>query len=51
MGKFRKIEKPLKGVYILEPIVFEDYRGFCVERYYFREVEDEINFYYTEEEK
>ncbi|MFZ8831617.1 MAG: dTDP-4-dehydrorhamnose 3,5-epimerase family protein [Thermodesulfobacteriaceae bacterium] len=51
MGKFRKIETALKGVYILEPTVFEDYRGFFVESYYFREVEDKINFYYTEEER
>jgi dTDP-4-dehydrorhamnose 3,5-epimerase len=28
MGKFRKIETALKDVYILEPTVFEDYRGF-----------------------
>ncbi len=51
MGKFRKIETPLKGVYILEPTVFEDHRGFFMEICYFREVEDKINFYYTEEER
>jgi dTDP-4-dehydrorhamnose 3,5-epimerase len=38
MGKFRKIETPLKDGYILEPIVFEDHREFFMESYYFREV-------------
>lgn len=28
MGKFRKIETPLKDVYVLEPTVFEDHRRF-----------------------
>ena len=45
MGKFRKIETPLEGVYILEPTVFEDHRGFFMESYNKRDFE-EIGLYF-----
>ncbi len=45
MGKFRKLETKLKGVYILEPTVFEDHRGFFVESYNKKDFE-EIGLYY-----
>ncbi|MFN3788124.1 dTDP-4-dehydrorhamnose 3,5-epimerase [Sulfurihydrogenibium azorense] len=47
MGKFKKLETPLKGVYILEPAVFQDHRGFFMESYNkkdFEEVGIDINF-------
>lgn len=40
MGKFRKIKTALEGVYILEPTVFEDHRGFFMESYNKREFEE-----------
>ncbi|WP_038056328.1 dTDP-4-dehydrorhamnose 3,5-epimerase [Thermodesulfobacterium hydrogeniphilum] len=40
MGKFRKIETELEGVYILEPTVFEDHRGFFMESYNKRDFEE-----------
>lgn len=40
MGKFRKIETALEGVYILEPTVFEDHRGFFMESYNKRDFEE-----------
>jgi dTDP-4-dehydrorhamnose 3,5-epimerase len=40
MGKFRKIETPLESVYILEPTVFEDHRGFFIESYNKRDFEE-----------
>jgi dTDP-4-dehydrorhamnose 3,5-epimerase (EC 5.1.3.13) len=46
MGKFRKIETPLKGVYILEPTVFEDHRGFFMESYNKRDFE-ELGLYFN----
>lgn len=47
MGKFRKIETSLKGVYLLEPTVFEDHRGFFMESYNkndFKEIGIDIDF-------
>jgi len=46
MGKFRKIETPLKGVYILEPTVFEDHRGFFMESYNRKDFE-ELGLYFN----
>lgn len=40
MGKFKKIETTLEGVYILEPTVFEDHRGFFMESYNKRDFEE-----------
>ena len=45
MGKFRKIETKLKGVYLLEPTVFEDHRGFFMESYNKKDFE-EIGLYF-----
>lgn len=45
MGKFKKIETSLKGVYLLEPTVFEDHRGFFMESYNKKDFE-EIGLYY-----
>ena len=33
MGKFKKIETSIKDVYIIEPTVFEDDRGYFMETY------------------
>ncbi|PRX35671.1 dTDP-4-dehydrorhamnose 3,5-epimerase [Orenia metallireducens] len=33
MGKFKKIETPIKDLYIIEPTVFGDHRGFFMESY------------------
>ena len=40
MGKFKKFETALEGVYILEPTVFEDHRGFFMESYNKRDFEE-----------
>ncbi|HAA83206.1 MAG TPA: dTDP-4-dehydrorhamnose 3,5-epimerase [Thermodesulfobacterium commune] len=40
MGKFKKIETALEGVYILEPTVFEDHRGFFMESYNKKDFEE-----------
>lgn len=40
MGKFRKVETQLKDVYILEPTVFEDHRGFFMESYNKKDFEE-----------
>jgi len=40
MGKFRKIETALEGVYLLEPTVFEDHRGFFMESYNKKDLEE-----------
>lgn len=40
MGKFKKLETKLKGVYILEPTVFEDHRGFFMESYNKKDFEE-----------
>jgi dTDP-4-dehydrorhamnose 3,5-epimerase len=45
MSKFRKIETYLKGVYILEPTIFEDNRGFFMESYNKKDFE-EIGLYF-----
>lgn len=45
MGKFKKIKTSLKGVYLLEPTVFEDHRGFFMESYNKKDFE-EIGLYY-----
>jgi len=40
MGKFKKIPTKLEGVYILEPTVFEDHRGFFMESYNKKDFEE-----------
>ena len=45
MGKFKKIPTFLKGVYILEPTIFEDHRGFFMESYNKKDFE-EIGLYF-----
>lgn len=40
MGKFKKVETAIEGVYILEPAVFEDHRGFFMESYNKKDFED-----------
>jgi len=45
MGKFKKYETMLEGVYILEPTVFEDHRGFFMESYNKRDFE-ELGLYF-----
>lgn len=40
MGKFRKVETGLEGVYLLEPTVFEDHRGFFMESYNKKDLEE-----------
>ena len=37
MGKFKKIETGIEGLYVIEPTVFEDNRGFFMETYSKRE--------------
>jgi len=47
MTKFKKIPTKLDGVYILEPTVFEDHRGFFMESYNkkdFEEIGINLNF-------
>ncbi len=39
MVKFKRIDTELEGVYILEPTVFEDHRGFFMESYNSRDLE------------
>ncbi len=45
MGKFRKLTISLEGVYIFEPTVFEDHRGFFMETYNKKDFE-EIGFFF-----
>ena len=45
MAKFKKIPTKLEGVYILEPTVFEDHRGFFMESYNKKDFE-EIGLYF-----
>ena len=33
MNKLKKLETNLQGIYIIEPLVFEDSRGFFLESY------------------
>lgn len=40
MGKFKKIETGIEGLYVIEPTVFEDDRGFFMETYSKKEFED-----------
>ena len=40
MGKFRKIDTPLEGLYVIEPLVFGDSRGFFVESWNKKEFEE-----------
>ncbi|MFN4308896.1 dTDP-4-dehydrorhamnose 3,5-epimerase [Sulfurihydrogenibium azorense] len=40
MNKFKKVETPLKSVYIIEPTAFYDERGFFMESYNKREFEE-----------
>ena len=45
MGKFKKIETSIEGVYIIEPTVFGDSRGYFMETYSKKDFE-EIGLYY-----
>lgn len=40
MGKFKKIETGIDGLYVIEPTVFEDNRGFFMETYSKRDFEE-----------
>lgn len=40
MGKFKRLETDLEGVYILEPTVFEDHRGFFMESFNKKDLEE-----------
>jgi dTDP-4-dehydrorhamnose 3,5-epimerase len=40
MGKFRKIDTPIEGLYIIEPSVFGDSRGFFMESWNKKEFEE-----------
>lgn len=40
MGKLKKVETKLPGVYIIEPTVFEDHRGFFMESYNQKDMEE-----------
>lgn len=40
MGKFKRLETSLPSVYLLEPTVFEDHRGFFMESYNKRDFEE-----------
>ena len=47
MAKFKKIETPIKGLYIIEPTVFGDHRGFFMESWNkkdFEEIGLNLNF-------
>ena len=45
MGKFKKIETSIEGVYIIEPTVFGDNRGYFMETYSKKDFE-ELGLYY-----
>lgn len=45
MGKFKKIETSIEGVYVIEPTVFGDERGYFMETYSKTEFE-ELGLYY-----
>ena len=48
--KFKKISTKLQGVFILEPTVFEDHRGFFMESYNKREFEElGLNFNFVQD--
>jgi len=40
MGKFRKIDTPIEGLYVIEPSVFGDSRGFFMESWNKKEFEE-----------
>ena len=40
MGKFRKIDTPIEGLYVIEPSVFGDKRGFFMESWNKKEFEE-----------
>lgn len=40
MGKFKKIETGIKGLYVIEPTIFEDTRGFFMETYNQKDFEE-----------
>ena len=40
MGKFRKLETKIDGVFIIEPSVFGDNRGYFMETYNKKDFED-----------
>ena len=45
MGKFKKIETSIDGVYVIEPTIFGDNRGYFMETYskkYFEELQENI---------
>jgi len=47
MSKFKKISTPIKDLYIIEPTVFSDHRGFFMESYNkkeFAEIDLNLNF-------
>jgi len=47
MGKFKFMETSIEGVYIIEPVVFEDERGYFMETYHkeeFKEAGLDFNF-------
>ena len=46
MGKFKKIETSIDGVYVIEPTVFGDDRGYFMETYSTQEFE-EIGLHYN----
>ena len=50
MGKFKKIETSIEGVYIIEPTVFEDSRGYFMETYSKRDfVEIGLNYDFVQD--
>ena len=40
MGKFKKIDTSIEGVYIIEPTVFGDNRGYFMETYSQKDFEE-----------
>ena len=40
MGKFTRIDTSIKGVYVIEPTVFGDNRGYFMETYSKKDFED-----------
>ena len=40
MGKFKFTEAPIKGLYIIEPQVFGDHRGYFMETYNYNDFKE-----------
>lgn len=40
MGKFKKVETPIKDLYVIEPVVFGDERGYFLETYNYKDFID-----------